>query len=217
MAVLASAGPAWAKTHFDLKGALHPAPPPPLEIGDCGPAVHELREALARSRYMGHAAGAGRCYDELTYHAVMAFQKWADIDRDGLAGPQTKRALKQIRRPEPFASGDGERIEIDISSQLAELVRDGKVLRIFSISSGASGYDTPTGDYEVYLQDEDAYSYKYDAPMPWASFFNGGIAIHESSDVPGYPASHGCVRMPASFAERVFRFAELGTPVVVVD
>jgi lipoprotein-anchoring transpeptidase ErfK/SrfK len=51
--------------------------------------------------------------------------------------------------------------------------------------------------------------------MPYAAYFRGGIATHESPDVPSYPASHGCVRLPAGEAERVYRFVEVGTPVAV--
>jgi hypothetical protein len=52
--------------------------------------------------------------------------------------------------------------------------------------------------------------------MPWALYFHGGIAMHEYPDVPPYPASHGCVRMPASQAETVWHWAGQYTPVWVV-
>ena len=52
--------------------------------------------------------------------------------------------------------------------------------------------------------------------LPLASYFNAGIAFHEYPDVPSYPASHGCVRVPAPEAKGVYRFASVGTPVVVV-
>jgi lipoprotein-anchoring transpeptidase ErfK/SrfK len=51
--------------------------------------------------------------------------------------------------------------------------------------------------------------------MPWASYFTGGIALHAYPDVPAYPASHGCVRLPAPEAQRVYDFALQGTPVYV--
>jgi lipoprotein-anchoring transpeptidase ErfK/SrfK len=51
--------------------------------------------------------------------------------------------------------------------------------------------------------------------MPYASYFRGGIAMHQSPDVPSYPASHGCVRLPSSEAQRVYAFADVGTRVVV--
>jgi lipoprotein-anchoring transpeptidase ErfK/SrfK len=51
--------------------------------------------------------------------------------------------------------------------------------------------------------------------MPYAAYFHGGIALHQSPDVPSYPASHGCVRLPDGEAQRVYAFVELGTPVSV--
>jgi lipoprotein-anchoring transpeptidase ErfK/SrfK len=52
--------------------------------------------------------------------------------------------------------------------------------------------------------------------MPWASYFTGGIAFHEYSYVPAYPASHGCVRMMARDAPLMYAFATTGTPVDVL-
>jgi lipoprotein-anchoring transpeptidase ErfK/SrfK len=51
--------------------------------------------------------------------------------------------------------------------------------------------------------------------LPYASYFNQGIAFHEYPDVPSYPASHGCVRAPAPEAKEVYRFAALDTVVIV--
>ena len=51
--------------------------------------------------------------------------------------------------------------------------------------------------------------------MPWASYFDGGFAMHAYPYVPAYPASHGCVRLPAPEAPRVYSFAIEGTPVYV--
>jgi lipoprotein-anchoring transpeptidase ErfK/SrfK len=51
--------------------------------------------------------------------------------------------------------------------------------------------------------------------MPYASYFTGGYALHEYPDVPPYPASHGCVRVPAGESVVVWEFATLGTPIVI--
>jgi lipoprotein-anchoring transpeptidase ErfK/SrfK len=51
--------------------------------------------------------------------------------------------------------------------------------------------------------------------LPYAFYFNQGIAFHEYPDVPPYPASHGCVRVPAPEAKKVYRFAALDTVVIV--
>jgi lipoprotein-anchoring transpeptidase ErfK/SrfK len=52
--------------------------------------------------------------------------------------------------------------------------------------------------------------------LPYASYFNAGIAFHEYADVPTYPASHGCVRVPAPEAPGVYAFATTGIVVVVI-
>jgi lipoprotein-anchoring transpeptidase ErfK/SrfK len=56
----------------------------------------------------------------------------------------------------------------------------------------------------------------YSVWLPYASYFNGGIAFHESRDVPAYPASHGCVRVPRDDAPLVYTFAALHLPVRVL-
>jgi lipoprotein-anchoring transpeptidase ErfK/SrfK len=53
--------------------------------------------------------------------------------------------------------------------------------------------------------------------MPWASYFVGGIAFHEYPSVPSYPASHGCVRVNAYDAPRLYEFATSGTQVSVLS
>jgi peptidoglycan hydrolase-like protein with peptidoglycan-binding domain len=188
-----------------------------LEPGEKGPRVHKLQDRLVSFRMLREDQADGS-YGDATQAAVMAFQKAAGIDRDGIDGPKTQRALEDgLAAPEPFSDGDGNRVEISISKQLAQIVKDGRVTRVISVSSGRPGFDTPTGRYAVYLKDPHAYSKKYDAPMPLASFFTGSYGLHESADVPGYPASHGCVRIPAAFAGEVYDFAGMGTPVVIVS
>jgi lipoprotein-anchoring transpeptidase ErfK/SrfK len=61
-----------------------------------------------------------------------------------------------------------------------------------------------------------SYSRPFKVWMPYALYFHGGIAMHEYPDVPPYAASHGCVRMPASEAEGVWRWSGRYTPVWVV-
>jgi lipoprotein-anchoring transpeptidase ErfK/SrfK len=90
----------------------------------------------------------------------------------------------------------------------------GRVLRAIHISSGAGGR-TPRGDFHVYRKEQMSWSIPFKVWMPWASYFVGGIAMHQYSSVPSYPASHGCVRMPSSEATRVYAFAGYGMSVWV--
>ncbi|CCB65103.1 MULTISPECIES: L,D-transpeptidase family protein [unclassified Hyphomicrobium] len=84
------------------------------------------------------------------------------------------------------------------------------------VSSGRDGYETPVGVYSVLQKEEEHYSNLYDdASMPFMQRITwSGIALH-AGQLPGYPASHGCVRMPDSFAQRLFPLTKLGMRVVV--
>lgn len=84
------------------------------------------------------------------------------------------------------------------------------------VSSGRDGYETPVGVYSILQKEVEHYSNLYDdASMPFMQRITwSGIALH-AGQLPGYPASHGCVRMPDSFAERLFPLTKVGMRVVV--
>ena len=94
------------------------------------------------------------------------------------------------------------------------MIDGGEVVRAMHTSTGAYGR-TPAGDFSVYRKERLSWSNLFHVWMPYAAYFRGGIATHEYPDVPSYPASHGCVRLPAGEAERVWTFVSLGTPVRV--
>jgi lipoprotein-anchoring transpeptidase ErfK/SrfK len=105
---------------------------------------------------------------------------------------------------------------IDLSAQRATLYRNGVVIGISTISTGGRGRRTPTGVFTV-LQKEIAHrSRTYDdAPMPYMQRLTWkGVAMH-AGHVPGYPASHGCIRLPTGFAKRLYSVTKLGTPVMI--
>lgn len=85
------------------------------------------------------------------------------------------------------------------------------------VSSGATGYETPAGIYSIVQKEEEHHSNLYDdASMPFMERITWtGMALH-AGVLPGYPASHGCVRMPLDFAERLYQLTDLGMRVVVV-
>lgn len=86
-----------------------------------------------------------------------------------------------------------------------------------SVSSGRTGYETPAGIYSVIQKKAEHYSNLYDdASMPFMQRITwSGIALHAGA-LPGYPASHGCIRMPLSFAEQLFQLTSMGMRVVVM-
>jgi hypothetical protein len=85
------------------------------------------------------------------------------------------------------------------------------------VSSGQTGYETPAGVYSILQRKAEHYSNLYDdAAMPFMQRLTwSGIALHAGA-LPGRPASHGCVRMPHGFAERLFEVTRLGMRVIVM-
>ena len=152
--------------------------------------------------------------DYLTEQALLAFQGWEDLDRTGTVTGQTQVALFRAAEPRPAARRPGKRVEIYRDLGVLLMVEDGDVVRVVHTSTGAGGV-TPVGDFHVYAKVLYSWSVPFQVWMPYAAYFRGGIATHQSPDVPSYPASHGCVRLPEGEAERVYRFVDVGTPVVV--
>lgn len=93
---------------------------------------------------------------------------------------------------------------------------DGWIMRA-PVSSGQTGYETPAGIYSILQRKVEHFSNLYDdAEMPFMQRLTwSGIALHAGA-LPGYPASHGCVRMPHGFAERLFEVTRLGMRVIVM-
>jgi len=151
-----------------------------------------------------------------TAQALIAFQAWSGLTRDGVAGPATRARLGAVARPRPKPQ--------DVSGRFAEIfrargvilfVRGTTLVRAVHCSTGRPGLETPAGSFAVYMKSTNWWSTEYDSWMPYASFFTGGCAVHEYPDVPAYPASHGCVRVPAPEAPWAYSFLVMGTPVIV--
>ena len=133
-------------------------------------------------------------------------------------------------------------VDIDLRRQTAFLLRGNRVVLASPISSGRSGHLTETGSFKIiekelnhssslYGKIVDAYGRTVvsdadadmrvprggkfiPAPMHYFMRFHGATGMH-AGYLPGYPASHGCVRMPEQYAIQIFRAVELGTPVRV--
>lgn len=136
----------------------------------------------------------------------------------------------------------GRAITIRLSDQKAFLYKNGEVVAISPASTGREGYTTPTGRYRVIRKDIDHRSSLYGeyvrdgrvvkagvdvrkdpkppgavfvgAPMPYYLQIAPAYGLH-AGHVPGYPASHGCIRLPNRWAKRFYYAAKVGTPVQV--
>ena len=134
-------------------------------------------------------------------------------------------------------------VEINLQRQTAYLIRGNRVVLASPISSGRSGHLTETGSFKIIEKEVNHYSSLYGkivdasgrtvvsdadadmkvprggrfipAPMRYFMRFHGATGMH-AGYLPGYPASHGCIRMPEQNAIQFFNAVEVGTPVHVV-
>jgi hypothetical protein len=118
-------------------------------------------------------------------------------------------------------AADARTLQIFVSKDKQSLtVYDGaEVVARTKVSTGKAGHTTPNGIFSVLEKKKYHESNIYSAaPMPWMQRLTwSGIALHESNSVPRYPASHGCVRMPADFARELYKMTEPSVPVIISD
>ena len=107
---------------------------------------------------------------------------------------------------------------VSVPEQVMHVYRNGILIGRSTVSTGSKGHATPGGVFSILEKKQEHYSKKYDnAPMPnmqrltWT-----GIAMH-SGNLPGYPASHGCIRLPFDFSQLLFSATAKGGTVVVGD
>jgi hypothetical protein len=107
---------------------------------------------------------------------------------------------------------------VSLPDQRVYVYRNGVRIAASTCSTGKLGHQTPTGVFKILQKDRNHHSSTYnDAPMPYMNRLTwSGVALH-AGQLPGYPASHGCVRLPKEFAERLFGVTKLGMTVVIAD
>jgi hypothetical protein len=107
---------------------------------------------------------------------------------------------------------------VSLEEQRAYVYRNGIRIGVSTVSTGKTGYRTPTGVFTVLQKDKDHRSKTYNnAPMPFTERLTwGGVALH-AGGLPGYPSSHGCVHLPSAFAQRLFEISPMGMVVVIAD
>jgi Uncharacterized protein conserved in bacteria len=136
-------------------------------------------------------------------------------------------------------------IKIYLKEQRAYFYKADQLVGVSQVSAGREGFNTPLGSYRLVQKDKDHASNLYGdyvdalgnvvqkdvdlkkdrkppgaifrgAPMPFFMRITGGVGMHEGY-LPGYPASHGCIRMPGKMAEKFFNNVDVGTPIQIVD
>lgn len=114
--------------------------------------------------------------------------------------------------------GGPKRVEIDLTAQKLRAYEGNRLVMQTRISSGRNGC-TPRGNFRAGWKNADHYSSLYNnAPMPWSVQVSGNIFVHGFTEVPNYPASRGCIRVPltgSNPAKRFFHWVDPGTPIRV--
>lgn len=179
-----------------------------------------MRASLPSIRAFGLTTAATVGLAALLVSSTAQAQLWFE-------GPprSIKREARKPEAPRSEAKAS-DKIERDVQGPMVAVVSlndqritiydaAGRLLRS-SVSSGSTGNETPVGLYSVIQKNRDHVSNLYDADMPFMQRITwSGIALH-AGVVPGYPASHGCVRLPYKVAENLFDLTQRGMRVVLV-
>ena len=199
---------------------------------ESGPdTVRAQQRLLELGFWLSEASGD---YGKTTSQAVMAFQKYHGLVADGKLGPQTAEALNTVTDRPTGRSTGGTLIEVDKSLQLVFIVRDGVTEWVLNASTGTEiPYREPDQNTPgAYIEADSVtrpgvFAVDRERPEGWwegdlgeiyrPKYFDGGIALHGSINIPAYPASHGCVRLSTQAMDWIWAedLAPIGTTVWV--
>jgi hypothetical protein len=178
---------------------------PAFARGARGEAVRVLQRRLVELRYA--LPGVDGLYGLTTYQAVLAFQKVEGLPWTGRIDARTWRRLLGARPPR--ARYPGTHLEISKGRQVLLVVEKGRVTVAVHVSTGVTG-NTPLGHWRIYRKVTG-----WDWVLWYPMYFLRGFAVHGYPEVPAYPASHGCVRVPMWVAPRLFREHATGQSVYI--
>jgi hypothetical protein len=185
---------------------------PVLRLGSYGAAVLQLQRRLSTLHYdVGPIDGS---FGSQTYHGVVAFQKVNGLVRDGIVGSRTWAALANPVIPRPRRWLSSSSLEVNVTRQVVYLARQGAVLRILDASTGKASTPTPLGRFSI-LRRIDGWRQSSLGLMWRPNYFYRGYAVHGSTSVPAYPASHGCVRVTIPAMNRLWPLLRIGMRVTL--
>lgn len=192
-----------------------------LVAGARGPDVRELQQRLLAAKVYPRKAKLTGMMDRVTVQSLRRYQKRYDLPRTGVVDERTRRAMVG-------------RIVVTLSQRKLRLIRDGRVVKTYSIAVGQPAYPTPTGDYEVNDKQVDPVWYPPDSPWAaeldtippgpgnplgtrWIGTTAPAIGIHGTyaDSSIGTAASHGCMRMHIPDVEELFEQVVIGMPVSI--
>ncbi len=183
---------------------------PQLAFGARGTLVALLQQRLARLHYEVPRSGV---FDQGTADAVMAYRKVSRLPRDTTVDRGLLTRLLAGRGAFPVRyRRQGRHVEANLSLQVLALIdRGGRVSRIYTISSGKPSTPTVLGTFQFYSKTPGVNT----KGMVDSNYFYRGYAVHGYPDVPDYPASHGCLRVPIPDAAGIFGWIQLGETIDV--
>lgn len=122
-----------------------------------------------------------------------------------------------VWHPERATAGPVE-VVVSIPQQIAYVYRGGTLIGVSTVSTGRPGHATPLGSFAIMEKHREHHSNRYNnASMPFMQRLTmDGIALH-AGQIPGHPASHGCVRLPLAFARDLFAVTQVGASVRIID
>ncbi len=196
-------------------------------VGSSGPAVLAYQQRLA-SLHFDPGAVDGH-FGQDTQYAIETVQKLYGLPRTGVIDNAVRFALSVFKWPKehvPAATAEANRAELDLDTQVLVVYQNFQV-RLITTTSTGSGHAFCGGDqgcqYAVTPAGKYAFQWHYNG---WRTsklghlwnpyYFNGGIAVHGYPDVPVYPASHGCARIPMDIANYFATLVTQGEPIYVV-
>jgi L,D-transpeptidase catalytic domain len=182
---------------------------PALDPGACGRVAKGFKRALAK---LGYASGGGSCFNGRTGREVLAYRKVNGMSRNEHAGKGVVKRVfggrggYRVRHP-----GAGEHAEVPLDKQVLVLAKGGRPFAIYPVSTGKPSTPTVTGEYSFYRR-EPGYNSE---GMYYSFYWHNGYAVHGYAEVPGYAASHGCIRTYIADQPRIYEQLEYGEPIFV--
>jgi peptidoglycan hydrolase-like protein with peptidoglycan-binding domain len=180
---------------------------PTIRYGSRGSAVVYLQRRLTTLHY--DVGGIDGIFGYSTLHAVYAFQKVQRIGIDGVVGPITWGRLASPYVPRARYYRSAAAVEVNLTRRVVYLTRSGAVTRILDASPGKSSTPTPTGSFSIYRR-INGWRQSPLGLMWRPNYFYRGYALHGSTSVPTYAASHGCVRVTIPAMNRAWSQLYIG-------
>jgi hypothetical protein len=132
------------------------------------------------------------------------------------ARPEISHTAKSKKDAGPPPPPGPHHLVVSIKTQSVALYSNGNLVARSPVSTGTPDFPTPTGVFSIIQRNKDHRSNIYGgAPMPFMQRLTwSGVALHQGN-LPGRPASHGCIRLPGDFAQFLWRTTKIGARVVV--